>query len=132
MIGYALSYLPVATRFTHAAVMQVHKELEEVAQVSGAGFWKILISVLIPLVRPSLLNGGLVVFILTLKVMSIAALLSGTDNMVLSIYIWSLWENGTTGEASAVAVLMVALVGTLIYFGTRLEGPSVGQDARIQ
>jgi len=109
--------------------MQVHKELEEAAQVSGAGFWQTLASILVPLVRPSLLNGGLVVFVLTMKVMSIAALLSGTDNMVLSVYIWSLWENGTTGEASAVAVLMVVLVGVLTYLGSRLHGSFADQDA---
>jgi iron(III) transport system permease protein len=129
IIGYTIAYLPVATRFTHAAVMQVHKELEEAAHVSGAGFWTSLASILVPLVRPSLLNGGLVVFVLTMKVMSIAALLSGSDNMVLSVYIWSLWENGSTGEASAVAVLMVVLVGVLTYLGRRLQATFVGQAA---
>jgi iron(III) transport system permease protein len=130
--GYTIAYLPVATRFTHAAVVQVHKELEEAAEVSGAGFWQSLTSILVPLVRPSLLNGGLVVFVLTMKVMSIAALLSGTNNMVLSVYIWSLWENGTTGEASAVAVLMVVFVGVLTYLGRRLQGTFAGQDARME
>jgi iron(III) transport system permease protein len=129
IIGYTIAYLPVATRFTHAAVMQVHKELEEAAHVSGAGFWTTLASILVPLVRPSLLNGGLVVFVLTMKVMSIAALLSGSDNMILSVYIWSLWENGSTGEASAVAVLMVVLVGVLTYLGRRLQATFVGQAA---
>lgn len=132
IIGYTIAYLPVATRFTHAAVMQVHRELEEAAYVSGAGFWKGLASILIPLVQPSLLNGGLVVFVLTMKVMSIAALLSGSDNMVLSVYIWALWENGATGEASAVSVLMVILVGVLTYLGRKLQGTFAGQDARIE
>jgi iron(III) transport system permease protein len=132
IIGYTIAYLPVATRFTHAAVMQVHKELEEAAYVSGAGFWKGLASILIPLVQPSLLNGGLVVFVLTMKVMSIAAILSGTDNMLLSVYIWALWENGSTGEASAVSVLMVILVGLLTYLGRRLQGTLAGQGARIE
>jgi DNA-binding transcriptional LysR family regulator len=132
IIAYTIAYLPVATRFTHAAVMQVHRELEEAAYVSGAGFWKSLASILIPLVQPSLLNGGLVVFVLTMKVMSIATILSGTDNMLLSVYIWALWENGATGEASAVAVLMVILVGILTYLGRKLQGTLAGQDARIE
>ena len=126
IIGYTIAYLPVATRFTHAAVMQIHKELEEAAHVSGAGFWTSLASILVPLVRPSLLNGGLVVFVLTMKVMSIAALLSGSDNMILSVYIWSLWENGSTGEASAIAVLMVAFVALLICLARRLQATFVG------
>jgi iron(III) transport system permease protein len=130
IVGYTIAYLPVATRFTHAAVMQVHRELEEAAYVSGAGFWRGMASILMPLVRPSLLNGGLVVFVLTMKVMSIAAILSGTDNMLLSVYIWALWENGSTGEASAVAVLMIILVGALTYLGRKLQGTR--QDTRIE
>jgi iron(III) transport system permease protein len=129
ILGYTIAYLPVATRFTHAAVIQVHKELEEAAHVSGAGFWTTLTSILVPLVRPSLLNGGLVVFVLTMKVMSIAALLSGSDNMILSVYMWSLWENGSTGEASAVAVLMIVLVGFLTYLGRRLQATFAEQGA---
>jgi iron(III) transport system permease protein len=132
IIAYTIAYLPIATRFTHAAVMQVHRELEEAAYVSGAGFWKGLASILIPLIKPSLLNGGLVVFVLTMKVMSIAAILLGTDNMLLSVYIWALWENGATGEASAVAVLMVIMVGALTYLGRKLQGTLAGQGARIE
>jgi ABC-type Fe3+ transport system permease subunit len=67
-----------------------------------------------------------------MKVMSIAAILSGTDNMLLSVYIWALWENGSTGEASAVSVLMIILVGTLTYLGRKLQGTLAGQDARIE
>ena len=46
--------------------------------------------------------------------------------------IWSLWENGSTGEASAVAVLLVVLVAILSYFGTYLQDSAAGQDARVQ
>ena len=52
VLAYVVNYLPIGTRFTNAAVVQVHKELEEAAWGSGAGFWTTLRFVWFPLLLP--------------------------------------------------------------------------------
>ena len=105
--------------------MQIHKELEEAAWASGAGFWTTLRVIWIPLLIPALVNGALYVSILTIKVMSIAVLLYGPDSQVLSVYLWRVWDTGEPGEASALSVLLVIALGTLTLVARRI---ALGSD----
>lgn len=113
VLAYCVNFLPVASRFTHAAVIQVHRELEEAAWASGAAFWRTLRHIWVPLLLPPLINGALFLLILSTKIMSIAALLQGPDSKVLSVYVWSLWNGGGTGPSSALSVLMICVLGIL-------------------
>ncbi len=113
VLAYIVNFLPIGTRFTNAAIVQVHKELEEAAMASGAGFWTRMLRVWMPLLTPALVNGLLFLFILSLKVISIAVILQSSDNMVLAVYLWRLWDAGDAGPAAALSVLMVVVLGTL-------------------
>ena len=115
VLAYIVNYLPIGSRFTHAAILQIHKELEEAAWAGGAGFWRTLRYIWVPLLIPALVNGALYVLILSIKVMSIAVLLYGPDSMVFSVYLWTVWDGGDPGEASALAVLMIIVLGILTF-----------------
>ena len=120
VLAYIVNYLPIGSRFTHAAIVQVHKELEEAAWASGAGFWRTLRVIWVPLMLPALVNGALYVGILTMKVLSIAVLLYGPDSTVLSVYLWRVWDSGNPGEASALSVVLIVTLGALTLFARRL------------
>ena len=124
VLAYMVNYLPIGSRFTHAAVVQIHKELEEAAWASGAGFWTTLRVIWVPLLIPALVNGALYVGILTMKVLSIAVLLYGPDSTVLSVYLWRVWDAGNPGEASALSVLLVIVLGALTLGARRLARSS--------
>ena len=129
VLAHILNFLPLASRFTHAAVVQVHKELEEAAWASGAGFWRTLRYIWVPLLIPTLLNGGLFLLILSLKIMSIAALLQGPDSKVLSVHLWGLWNRGSPELASALSVVMVVVLGLLTLVSRRLaQGTAMGRQ----
>ncbi len=120
VLAYMVNFLPIASRFTHAAVVQVHKELEEAAWASGAGFWRTLWHIWMPLLIPPLVNGGLFLLILSLKIMSIAALLQGPDSKVLAVFLWNLWNAGGTGPSSALSILLILSLGILTLISRRL------------
>ena len=119
VLAYIVNFLPIGTRFTNAAIVQIHQELEEAAMASGAGFWTRLFRIWMPLLTPALVNGLLFLFILSLKVISMAAILQSSDNMVLAVYLWRLWDAGDAGPAAALSVLMIVVLGTLT-LATRL------------
>jgi iron(III) transport system permease protein len=119
VIAYTIRYLPQGSRFTHAAIVQIHKELEEAAWAAGANFWQTLRKIWLPLILPALINGGLFVFVLAFKVMSIAAFLQSPDNMVLSVYLWNRWSDMGLGWAAALAVIMIVVLAILTFASRR-------------
>ncbi|MBM2832458.1 MAG: sugB 2, partial [Dehalococcoidia bacterium] len=120
VLAYVIRFLPTATRFTHSGVAQIHKELEDAAATAGAGFITVMRRILIPLILPTLISGGLYVFILSSKVFEMAALLYTPDTVVFSVYIFQLWTYGSTPLVGALAVLMVLLLFVLTLVSRKL------------
>jgi len=120
-VAYVVRYLPYGTRFTHAGLLQVHKELEEAAEVSGASFGSKFFKILVPLMLPSLVGGGLYVLILSVKVMSMAAILWTPKSIVFSIFIWQLWQEGSLGELGAVSVVFIGALTVLTIFSRKFS-----------
>ncbi|NIO09860.1 MAG: ABC transporter permease subunit [Deltaproteobacteria bacterium] len=126
---YLVSFLPIATRFSNAGLRQLHKELEEAATVSGSGFLSVLKRIVIPLIFPSLLAGGLYVFVLSAKVASQAAVLWSPDSIVLSIYMLMLWIQGNVPAVAALCVIMtLAFVALAIVSRSLARRFMVGVD----
>ena len=121
ILANAVNRLSYATRITNAALLQVGRELEESAQVCGARRLGTMWWVMVPLIRPSLVFGGLWTGLLVFREISMALMLSGPNNQVLSVRIWAKWESGALSEASALGVVMVLVMGILIFVLQRRE-----------
>ena len=120
VLAYVIRFLPTATRFTHSGVAQIHKELEDAAATAGAGFVTVMRRILIPLILPTLVSGGLYVFILSSKVFEMAALLYTPETLVFSVYVFQLWTYGSTPLVGALAVLLVLVLFALTVVSRRL------------
>lgn len=121
VLAYISRYMPYGTRFTHAGFIQIHKELEEAAHISGASLGQALRRVVIPLMLPSILAGFLYISLLAVKVMSMAAILFTPDTMVLSVLIWQMWESGSIGSVGALSVIMITLLSAFSIFARKLR-----------
>jgi len=114
IIANAVNRLSYVTRITNAALLQIGRELEESAQVCGARRFRTMWWVVVPLVKPSLVFGGIWSGLLVFSEISMALMLVGPKSQVLSVRIWQAWERGDFGQASALGVIMVLVMGTLI------------------
>src|SRR5262249_57613761 len=56
LVAYVTLYLPYGMRFASSGLTQIHRELEEAAEVAGAGLVQIFRRVLLPLLAPVLLS----------------------------------------------------------------------------
>ena len=63
---------------------------------------------------PSLVAGWLWVAIHSERELSMALLLTTRDSQILSIVAWSAWENGRIDEATALGVVLMALMTTIV------------------
>jgi len=122
ILANSVNRLSYVTRITNAALLQVGRELEESAQVCGARRLGTMWWVIAPLIRPSLVFGGIWTGLLVFREISMPLMLSGPNNQVLAVRIWLQWEHGKLSEASALGVVMVLAMGILIFGVQRLGG----------
>jgi iron(III) transport system permease protein len=107
---YVVATLSYGTRMINGALIQIHRELEESAMVGGAGLTGTLRAVLLPLLRPAILYSWIWIALLSYRELTIPVVLSTNDNQPLSVIVWSLVLSNASGQASAVAVMMLALM----------------------
>lgn len=108
IIAYIVRYLPYGLRYTYAGVLQIHKELEEAAAVSGARPLTMLRRIMAPLLSPALLAGWLFIFLIATKELAMATLLSGPGSQVIAVGMYDLWVNGQSGELAAFGLIWAA------------------------
>jgi iron(III) transport system permease protein len=114
LLAFTVCWLSYGTRVTNAGLLQIHKELEESARVSGASTWVIVGRVVLPLLSRGLLLAWVYIAILTARELTLSVLLSTPGNMTLPVVIWSLWLNGGLGRASAALVCFLGCMLPLI------------------
>jgi len=88
-------------------MLQIHKELEESAAMSGASWATTFRRIILPLLKPGLVAGWIYIVIVSIRELSSSILLYSPGTEVLSIVIWELWENGQYVELSALGVLFI-------------------------
>ena len=125
LIAYVTRFLPYGMRTSTAAMVQVHRELEESAAMSGAAWLATFRHVVIPLLKPGLLAGWVYVAIVSVRELSSSILLYSPGREVIAVVIWEMWENGQYVELSAVGVMLIgALLATVVLAqmaGARLQ-----------
>ncbi|HEY4134540.1 MAG TPA: iron ABC transporter permease [Alphaproteobacteria bacterium] len=110
LLVFVVGRISYATRMTNSGMIQIHKELEECAQVSGASTIGVLREIVMPLLAPTLLNAWLWIALMTFRELTLAVLLTTRDNMTLPVVIWSLWVGGGFGDAAAISLIMLGLM----------------------
>ena len=114
LIAYVTRFLPYGMRYNSTAMLQIHKELEESAAMSGAAFGLTFRRIILPLLKPGLLAGWIYVLIVSMRELSSSILLYSPGTEVVSVMIWELWQNGQYVELSALGVMLIILLFCLV------------------
>jgi iron(III) transport system permease protein len=109
VIGLAVSYLPFCTRLMNAAIVQIHKDLEQAAQVSGVTLFRTLIFITLPLLFPAFVAGWVWVAVHALRAFAIPLMLAGRENQVFAVLLWEYWEKSMP-VACAMGVLLILVL----------------------
>jgi iron(III) transport system permease protein len=124
-IAYFTRYMPYGMRYASSSLAQISGELEDSARMSGGTWFDSFRRVIIPLMMPGILAGWVYVMIVSIRELSSSILLYSHNTRVLSVSIWEMWENGDTGELSALGVVMVGALMVLVAVAYKL-GARVG------
>lgn len=103
-------HLPYASRAGTAAMMQVGRELEEAAFIAGSSWAHRLRRILLPLTGPGLIAGFLLVFVTTMRELSLIVLLVTPATRTLPALTFRYAEQAYKQAGDAIVVLLVAIV----------------------
>lgn len=113
-----LTHVPHVYLYTSAALKNLGSDVEEAARMSGAGPFRVARDVSLPMVTPSLLFSGVLVFFLGFEVFGLALVLGDPEgHLVLPTYLYKLTNKlGTPSYhlMAAVAVCIVAITFPLV------------------
>ena len=116
MLALIADQMPYASRAGISAMMQLGKDPEEAAQVAGAGWFRRMLQIVIPIQKGALVTGILLPFISGIKGLSLFVILAVPATDVLTTFSMRLIDYNYTQAANAVVLIIAAIA----YFGTVL------------
>jgi len=121
MVVYVLVRISLITRVLNGALVQIHRELEEAAHVSGLSTVTTIRRISAPLLLPAFANLWIWTALLTYRELTMAAFMVTHDNITLPVLVWDDWNGGNSGAAAAISLLFVVMFLPLIavYWGLR-------------
>jgi iron(III) transport system permease protein len=111
VIAFTVSFVAYGTRTMNAAILQIHRDLEEAALISGASQWRTVRRIFVPLVMPSMAGLWIWAVLHAVRAAGLPLMLyQGANNQVLSIMIWNMWTDGQIVQVGAVATVMILIL----------------------
>ncbi len=108
VIGFTVIFLAYGTRAMNAAILQIHKDLEEAAGTSGAPPWRIMLRIFVPLMMPTFVGVWIYVVLLAIRLAGLPLILfDGPSNEVLAVLIWYMWDEGNVEAVGAIGVMLM-------------------------
>jgi iron(III) transport system permease protein len=108
LIAYIIKGLPLGFRAVSGTIIQVHQELEDCARVHGASWLRTLWSIVLRLIRPGIMAGGIFFAYIAIRDLSTPILLYGYGTEVLSIVLLQFWAEKQPQVVSVLAIIMLA------------------------
>lgn len=118
VFAYVVHFGAQAMRTSQVAVSGLPRRLEDAARSLGAGRWRRLRTVELPLLAPGLAAGAGLVLLATMKELPATLLLAPTGFETLATRIWSANEAGLLARAGLTSLALVALSAVLTWLVT--------------
>jgi iron(III) transport system permease protein len=110
-IAFTISFAAYGTRTMNAAILQIHRDLEEAALISGASYTRTVRRIFVPLIMPSLVGLWIWAVLHAVRAAGLPLMLyQGANNQVLSVMIWNMWNEGQIAQVGAIATIMILLL----------------------
>lgn len=115
VVGHTLLGLGYAIPIIHESFTSIDTRLVEASIDLGATPTQTFVKIILPILKPSLIAAGLLVFILSLDDFLIAFFCAGSDSQTLSLYIFAMIRTGVSPEVNALATLMIVASSFLVF-----------------
>lgn len=122
LIGHVVITVPYVLRTVLGVYAGIGREVEEAARTLGARPWQVFWRVTLPMIRPGLLAGGILAFLLSFDEVAVALLLSTADTTTLPVAVLSYLVYNYDPAVAAISTVQIVIVIALLLVLERFLG----------
>jgi spermidine/putrescine transport system permease protein len=129
LIGMTYVYLPLMVLPLYAAIDRFDTRLLEAGFDLYARRWQVLVRIVLPIVRPGIVAGSILVFVPSLGAYVSPRVLGGGKNMMIGNFIdlqFGQGQNWPLGAALSILLLIIVMIALLIYVRAAEARPEHG------
>ncbi len=117
LLGYITRFFPYGQRNISSVMLAISEELDQSSRMSGASWFTTLRRITIPLLKPGIFAGWVLLFVIFLRELSISIILytSGTETISVGVYYLSNFENEPLTCALSIAQTALLLLCFMIF-----------------
>jgi iron(III) transport system permease protein len=127
LLTTVVKHFPFASRSGTANMMQISPELEEAAALSGAGFFRRMRSIVLPLAKNGFLSGFMLTFISVAKELDLIVIMMTPKTQTLSYMAFTYSQEGYNQQADAISVLTLLFI-LVCYLIANAFGADIGRS----
>lgn len=126
LLAYIVKYMSLSMKTLGDGYQQIHPSLEEAARISGAGWWRTLLTIYGPLLKTAMMASVFLVFMPVISELTMTILLTGPGLETIGTLIFQLQEYSDMGGGGA-AVLSSLVVLFILVLNFSLKTLSKGR-----
>ena len=117
LLGYITRFFPYGQRNVSAVMLAVSEDLDQSSRMAGATWLTTLWRITIPLLKPGIFAGWLLMFVIFLRELSISIILytAGTETLSVGVYYLANFENEPLTAALSIVQTTILLVCVVIF-----------------
>ncbi len=121
-IAFVMRFIPLGYGTVAPAILRISPELDRAGRVAGANWTKTQLRIILPLLRPALVSGFILLFISFIKEYSSALFLVTPNSEVIGTTMISLWRQGNSGPVAALSVLQLVITAAVFSLSRLVPG----------
>lgn len=122
MAAFIMRFIPLGFGAISPAILRISPELDRAARVAGSDWLGTARKIMLPLLRPALYSGYILLFITFLKEYSSALFLYSRGSEVIGTTMIELWRQGNSGPVAALSTIQVLITVVVLLLGHGLFG----------
>jgi iron(III) transport system permease protein len=122
LLGYITRFFPYGQRNVSSILLAVSEELDQSSRMSGATWLTTLRRITIPLLKPGIFAGWVLLFIIFLRELPISIILYTAGTETLSVGIYYLQEFENEALTCTLSVIQTVLLLFCVYMFRKLAG----------
>jgi iron(III) transport system permease protein len=120
VLAIIIKEMPLGTQIIKAGVLQISNELEEASSAAGATWLAGFRRILLPLLKPTMLAVGIIVFISAARDIPTVIFLATNQSRTLSLLMLDYMADANKEKAAVLGVFLVFLIFALLLIGRLL------------
>lgn len=114
VVAYTVLYIPYAVQNIRTVDQQLSKNLIEAAEISGSKGWTLFRTITLPLLRPGIFSGWILIFCISMRELVASLMLRPPNTDTSSTFIYRQFEQGDSAQGMAMALLSIGITSIIL------------------